>query len=275
MLIKPCEGYIEPLSELWHSVFGDSYEYISLFFKKAFYSADVFVKQTDGRIVSVLYLLDGTVSFEGKCYKGKYLYAAATACEYRGKGYMAELINEAKLYCENNGADFIALVPADEHLYSYYAKFGFKTAMHRYETKIRCSRNEENIFISIDADEAYFIRSSYSGNYFNFDFTAFRYAVDCASYFSSKFFRLSDGGYLLLSDDNSVVEELILSDNSTEDSLVEMLSQLNGELTVYSPYSFSYPGETVKAKFGMLYPIHKQLDRSWTYDDIYMNLALD
>lgn len=80
------------------------------------------------KIVSMLFLLDGSLVENGKFSPVLYLYAAATHPEYRGEGLMGELIEKAKTEAENKGA-FILTKPASASLFDYYGRFGFKTAV--------------------------------------------------------------------------------------------------------------------------------------------------
>ena len=120
MLIESKEKYIPSLLDLWKKVFGDSEEYIRLFFDKAYFDSECFAVIEEDKVISAFYLLKCSIKFNGEVYCGRYLYAAATLPDYRGKGLMSELINEALKYCESHNLDFIALVPADDGLYDYY-----------------------------------------------------------------------------------------------------------------------------------------------------------
>lgn len=86
----------------------------------------------DGKLVSMLYLLDCSLKTEEKNYPAAYLYAAATLPRYRGQGLMAELIEKAKEETVNNGK-FLLTKPATLSLYDYYEQFGFKTCMFKEE----------------------------------------------------------------------------------------------------------------------------------------------
>ncbi len=88
---------------------------VSRFIPKCYY------RYKDKKIVSQLFLIEGELSGDTVGY----IYAAATDKEYRGKGYMAELINRAKIKYPR-----LALRPAQDSLYEYYERFGFKTSFY-------------------------------------------------------------------------------------------------------------------------------------------------
>jgi GNAT superfamily N-acetyltransferase len=92
MLIQEKDKYISSLISLWHSVFGDETDYIKLFFKEAYFDSECFAEIIEDEPVSALYLLKCIIKCDGKIYRGRYLYAAATLPEYRGKGLMSKLM---------------------------------------------------------------------------------------------------------------------------------------------------------------------------------------
>lgn len=260
MLIKADEKYIPSLIKLWHSVFGDSEEYIKLFFGKAYYDGECFGEVVDGEVVSAFYLLKCSVRYAGKVYEGRYLYAAATLPEYRGKGLMSQLISEATLYCKEAGLDFIALVPASDSLYGYYGRYGFIEAMHKY----RFSLNNECVTLRAyreieNADEFYNIRSSQDGVLF-YGKNGSDYAYDCL--------RFSDNKIISAGERSCYIdgEELFIGDD--EDTAANFLSSLSGEKVIYSNKPLM---NAEKVRNGMLYYFNDELKNR----DIYMNIALD
>ena len=88
----------------------------------------------DGKLVSMLFLLDGCIKANKNTYPAYYLYAAATHPEYRRQGLMAELIGRAKEETARKGF-LLATKPANKDLYEYYGKFGFKTAFYTQKYK--------------------------------------------------------------------------------------------------------------------------------------------
>lgn len=279
MLIKPDKKYNKPLSDLWHEVFGDDYGYINLLFGFEFNNCDTFAKEIDGKIVSALYLLNCKIDFDNKEYKGKYLYAAATSPAYRSKGIMAELIKEAREHCQKEQMDFISLVPGNEGLYNYYEKFGFKTAMHRYETVIRNLPHNNAYNSDSMTDIPAFVIEKYqnifNGNRFSYCEDDLQYAINCLDNAQSSFYRISKDGYFIADKEMTTVHEFISSLENFENNFQKMLNHFTGKIKIYSPYDLSEYGETKSLKYGMLFPINNELKRNWHFTDIYMNLALD
>lgn len=86
----------------------------------------------DGKLVSMLFLLDGSLENGEESYPVAYLYAAATLPLYRGQGLMSELIEKAKKETAEKGKILITK-PATESLYSYYERFGFERRIFKKE----------------------------------------------------------------------------------------------------------------------------------------------
>lgn len=115
------------LIALWKEAFGDEEEAIKLFLYSRYIPDNTVVAEENGRIVSMLFLLEGKLYIKRKQYSSYYLYAAATAKSERGRGIMAEMLAFAERTALNRKIDFICLKPAEESLYGYYSRFGYKS----------------------------------------------------------------------------------------------------------------------------------------------------
>ena len=174
----------QSLKDLWKTVFGDSDSVIDAFFGTAYKSSEVYACKRDGKVVSAFYLIDAPLKRGRETLKAKYLYAAATLPEYRSCGIMGEMIDYAINNLKMCGYQAIYLYPADEHLYSYYQKFGFKKKFHAriYEP--------DSAFLEKYKNQRYFLSAhSYSEmrqyliaeNYADFDRNYLEFAHLCAS----------------------------------------------------------------------------------------------
>lgn len=119
------EEFSRDAVKLWQEAFGDSEEYID-FFHSAHDSCFCLMLTEDDELTSALYLIDGELCGQ----QGYYLFAAATFKAFRGRGYMASLLKKAEGFAKENGKSFIALVPAEDTLFDYYSRFGYKTAFY-------------------------------------------------------------------------------------------------------------------------------------------------
>lgn len=278
MLID-MQKYKKSLADLWNVVFGDSYEYINNIYKEE-YKEDIlcFAEIEDEKAVSAFYLLRSCLHFDGKNYDGWYLYSAATLPEHRSKGLMGKLIKEAQQFCVSEGYDFISLVPANDGLYTYYDKFGFYEAMYYRSSTFRPSYISSSAVVQItDYDMIKYMRSFYKGNMFAFQSKADDYAISSLLCAGIDFLQLSESACCAFDSDEHLVLELICDEKEIRQAAEKLLGTVDAPLcTVLSPYDMSDLSiESTIVKFGMLYPIHKDLIREWKFTDIYMNLALN
>lgn len=127
----------EQALSLYKEVFSEDTEEFAEKFTNKYFDKCCRYKTVDGKIVSMLYLLDCSIFDGNKTKKAKYLYAAATHPDYRGKGLMAELINKAVKQEQN-----IVTKPATESLFSFYEKFGFKVCSFKDEIRKEFKKEE-------------------------------------------------------------------------------------------------------------------------------------
>lgn len=268
MLIASEKKYINQLSGLWQKVFADEIGYIDLFFKNIYYKSKTFAAFDGDKIISVLYLMDSKIRFNGQLYRGFYLYAAATDSDYRRKGIMGTLLKEAQQYTKAIGKDYISLVPGNAPLYDYYSKFGFESAMYKCVSKGEAEMN--NISPEkVKANEYKIFRDLNVRNAFLWDEEELSYALDCFSYYDIIPY-MTDKAVFILDKENSSAKELICKQEDFCDT-INVIGSLCGKKDVF--YESFYGKE--KIPFGMIYPVNENLKREWSMDDIYMNLALD
>lgn len=115
----PAEEYC--LRELFTEAFGDA-AFTELFFRTGF-SPVRCLTAFDGRILAALHWFD--CRLEGK--KAAYIYGIATFEAHRGRGIGSKLIRAALGTLAAQGYEIILLVPAEERLFAYYERFGFRT----------------------------------------------------------------------------------------------------------------------------------------------------
>ncbi len=264
---------ISSLKKLWFDTFGDDEEYVRLFFEREYCPTECFAEIIDGEVVSALYLLKGYIFDGNVAYEGRYLYAAATAEEQRGNGIMSSLIEEAKQYAQSNSISFISLLPADEGLYGYYARFGFEAVMNNIVSKVDVLG--ENTEIKEIDSEAYFeIRRNISVPFFHFGESELRYAAECLKYAGYRFIKNSDNSCYIINDDETEVLEYISSEKNFSENTQAFVYSIPYETVVTSPYDLSDYCECKENKFGMVYFTDSETKRKIN-GSIYMNIALD
>lgn len=135
----PDDGDIPGLKKLWNISFGDDYEYIDEFFRKAFEKQNALCICDGESVVSALYLIENSISKDGNLYKAYYVYAVATHPQYRGRGLMRALVEKADDIARQRDVSYLFLVPGNESLYEMYEKFGYKKGFFCSETVVKGS----------------------------------------------------------------------------------------------------------------------------------------
>lgn len=267
MRIEPDRKHIPALTELWHKVFGDETDYISLFFDSVYRNSKVFIKEDNFKTVSALYLLPCRLCYNGESFNGFYLYAAATDPSYRKHGFMSSLINEAHMYARDEGADFIALVPASESLYDYYERFSYKRCMYKSYDVID-ALNEGVSAGLCDVKTYAEQRQMCFDNHLKWGFGELSYGLSCFDFLGISTYTC-DGFSFILNKGSNEISELCCSKDDygyVKNRLVNMLD--NGQYKVFSPYGKN------KISFGMVYPINNKLTQVYE-NSVYMNIAFD
>lgn len=272
------------LIALWQEAFGDNEEAIRMFLDSRYIAENTVVAEENGRIISMLFLLEGKLRIKGKLYSSYYLYAAATAKSERGRGIMSELLAFAKQTAFDRDVDFICLKPAEESLYGYYSRFGYKAVFATKTVTIKCSDNRNSdIHISltesqIDLGKAR--NSSFSEtDAFIWDNSAIDYAVKQHQYYGGELLE-SCKGYCLYNANGRKCTVKEFSFTSDEFENITHYLNINFdvlEITVDLPVGYVCSGydETVRDN-GMALAVTETAET--VIDSIknaYLNLTLD
>ncbi len=203
------------LISLWKEAFGDGEEAIRMFLDSRYKPENTVVAEEDGEIVSMLFLLEGKFIIKGIIYSSYYLYAAATAKSKQNRGLMAKLLAYAENLASSRNIDFICLKPANEGLYGYYNRFGYKTV---FTAKIIRSDLSESktVVLNKETPDWKNVRKEVFDNSdrFEWDDSAIKFAVKQHLYYGGKV--ISDcNGYCLytVEDRKCVVKEFCFTGN--------------------------------------------------------------
>ncbi len=113
------------LISLWQEAFGDEEEYIRCFLDSFFNSGNTPVVEINGEVAAMLFLLEGSMSIDGRNYPAYYLFAACTAKKYRGRGVMGKSLEFSAKEAQKSGRAYICLKPAEKSMFDFYAKYGY------------------------------------------------------------------------------------------------------------------------------------------------------
>ena len=126
-MIALAENQMIPaLKVLWKRSFGDTNDYIEMFFKYRFQPAQSLVWLQEGQPVSMLFMLPIRLCSKDVFYEAFYIYAVATDPDYRSKGYSSLLLEAAHQMLKEKKADACLLRPADARLFRFYADRGYQ-----------------------------------------------------------------------------------------------------------------------------------------------------
>jgi len=118
----PRPEEIPGLKKLWQEAFGDSQEFLDVFFRTGFRTDRCLCATEWGHVSAALYWFD--CELDGQ--KLAYLYAVATESASRGRGLCRELMEEAHRILRDRGYAAGVLVPGDKGLFRMYEKMGYR-----------------------------------------------------------------------------------------------------------------------------------------------------
>lgn len=118
----------DEIKRLWAESFGDSREFVEMYFDRVYRDADAMTLTTDdGHVASSLLLQPYGLSFHGLNASASYVAGAATKRNMRGKGLMTALMIDAMMESRRRGDIITILIPASSYLYGFYSRLGFAT----------------------------------------------------------------------------------------------------------------------------------------------------
>ena len=120
----PSESLIPSLREVWKKAFGDTDEFLDLFFSAAYAPDRCRCAAEDGRVQSVLYWFD--CELEGR--KLAYIYAVATDPACRGRGLCRRVMEDTMEVLRRRGYAGAILLPQEPWLIRMYGGMGFAPA---------------------------------------------------------------------------------------------------------------------------------------------------
>ncbi len=122
----------EQTKRLWHDTFGDSAEFVDLYFDRIYTdSINHTVRLSNGAVVSALQAIEMPFKVDNKILRTAYISGVATDKNYRRCGYMAQLLESTHRELMAAGIDAAWLIPDSQYLFDVYAKFGYRTAFYK------------------------------------------------------------------------------------------------------------------------------------------------
>lgn len=118
-------NYLPQVKKMWADIFGDTDDYIELFFSKVYAPNRALVATVGDTVVSMIFFPGRDMLLQRQHIRVGYVCGAATMPEYRGEGIMTAMIEAAHKYMRLSGDAGAVLIPASDSLYGYYKKRGY------------------------------------------------------------------------------------------------------------------------------------------------------
>jgi GNAT superfamily N-acetyltransferase len=123
------------IRHLWKTAFGDSDDFIHLYFKQVYKDENALVIEQNGQIVSALQILPYTMTYCGEEIPVAYVSGACTLPAEQGKGLMKKLLLDSFDEMRRREIAVSALIPAEAWLFNYYRTQGY-TEIFEYSLKV-------------------------------------------------------------------------------------------------------------------------------------------
>lgn len=139
---------------MWKTCFGDSDRYMDVYFRNKYQDEQTLVYLDEGKAVASLQMLPYQFTFHGNEIPVLYLSGVCTLPEARNKGFMPQLLLYSFEVAKERGYPLMLLVPQEQWLFNYYARFGFAQTFDLGSEPIY-TLNEAFDEHTIDFDAAY------------------------------------------------------------------------------------------------------------------------
>ena len=121
---EPKSSHTQGLRDLWKAAFGDTDDFLDMFYARAYAPNRCRCVLDGDRIAAVLYWFDCTC--EGQ--KVAYIYAVATDPGYRNQGLCRRLMADTHAHLKELGYAGAMLLPQDPGLRRMYGTMGYENA---------------------------------------------------------------------------------------------------------------------------------------------------
>jgi len=147
----PFEWQLPVLRELWKEAFGDTDEFLDMFFTTAFAKERCRCVTIEKEVAAALYWFDCDIKDKPNSPIA-YIYAVATAQKFRGQGLCHKLMEDTHNHLKKLGVQGAVLVPGSAKLFRFYEEIGYQTCSRIHS--FRCVGKPEDVsFCQIDKRE--------------------------------------------------------------------------------------------------------------------------
>lgn len=132
----------QQIIDLWKIAFGDSDDFIRLFFDRVYKDEQTHVIQQNGRIVAALQILPYEMTYCGTVIPAGYICGVCTLPSERGKGLMSRLMCQALAEMQHSRYALAILIPASPPLFELYRRFDFANAFDYATEEIQSDNSD-------------------------------------------------------------------------------------------------------------------------------------
>lgn len=288
MIIPGEEKYKTNLMQMWKICFGDSDEFIRFYFEKVYRNEDTLIALNEkGLPVAALQMIPYRIKINNQEYNAGYISGAMTDPDYRRQGHMERLLHVASDSMKKRGDTFSFLIPQEEWLIKFYAKYDYERAFPRSrqlivleENKSLCLQDEVQILKHLDNfpwDDFipfYVSLLSRKENVILKNEEQIRLIVEDLMFEGGLVFYIRSKGFafVLSYKGKAIIKEILFQELSVKDCLLHVISNYfdTKEISVvdnhfYNPDHFS----------GMVKILDSHNYPGKFPNDVYMNMMLD
>ena len=145
---RPKPEQIPQLRQLWQQAFGDTDEFLNVFFTTAYAPERCRCVTVTGQVAAALYWFDCACQEQ----KFAYLYAVATGRAFQNQGLCRALMENTHAHLQALGYRGAILVPGSRQLFALYKKLRYRVCS--YIQEFSCAAGEDPVSLRpVGADE--------------------------------------------------------------------------------------------------------------------------
>ena len=227
------------LREIWKACFGDPDSYLDFYYEKGFPRFKTVVNRDGETITAMLTVVPASYHANGETVDAAYLYAVATDPAFQGKGIASRLLLATHELLKKEGVRVSTLFPAEESLYRFYEKVGYRRGFSVEEVHQKKGERASSGWEVSPLDRETFKKES--GAFLKTLPTAMAFSPAALDYFAEEI--LQTGGFFLSVRQNAlqgyvvcyriketlVVKETNLTKEALEDCVPDLLIAVGAE----------------------------------------------
>lgn len=127
--------------ELWKLCFGDPDNYIDFYYANRYKEDETLLLLYEGEIAAMLTMIPvKTMVRDNQSFNTAMLYAIATHPEYQNRGLATQLMESSNSYLRANNQKLSVLVPAENWLFDFYRRQGYRDGFYLREVLLTPDR---------------------------------------------------------------------------------------------------------------------------------------